>query len=336
MACVDKPTDDTIYLLDNLGFAVPCTTDSNNDQRYICSNIMYGKLPIFEMEGDKCKWKLCDINPKTNVIDFNNCKDTTFPYYVKNFEDGCKQTNFLTGDIETIDNDCCCNPESRCDVSQCCEGIGSQDCGSKDFNFFNVGYLENDQQKYLCLPHGKRNTCIKVPPGFEENPEWFPELKAAWEKNDKKFYYSSLCDCVKDNNACERNVLNCVPKEKCSVCNPDEQVAGKWVCKDGECSNPPEGGPYETQADCENNCAPINKFSCVLGECKEDPQGPYFSLDSCINNCISLSHVPFNYDIRSKIIKVLLYVILGIGILILLLILVWVFLFVSKKIKERK
>ncbi len=346
MSCENGPTadTDTIYLLDNLGTPIPCNKDGNN---FICSNVLYGKIPVLATGGSTCQWKLCDVDTINNKVDLDSCKATNYPYYSEptqvNGKDGCKLVDFKNPDTTTVASSCCCDADSLCDFITCCPGGHEEDCGFKDFtdHFFNVSYLQKAKNQYFCLPHGKSNICAQVPGDYTQSPEHYPQIKGP-------FYASSLCDCVKDETACESNPSNCVPKPQytrvgtkgvknvgaCVACNPG-QKPGSWVCDKGVCTSPASGeGVYQTQDDCSQNCGLINRYSCVSGICKKDPEGVFFSAPSCQNGCKKLSSTPSDYDLRKTVTKVLALLAFGALILILLLVLFYVFNLIRRRQRE--
>ena len=132
------PDNDTIYLLDNLGFSNVCT--KKND-KYICNNVMYGKTPV--LNTTKCVWEFCNTNIKTGDVDLSTCKETVYPYYVENANKGCVLKKLDNKDsIQTTAKDCCCNPDSLCDYTNCCDKVAIDKCDYKDFQgkFFNNTY----------------------------------------------------------------------------------------------------------------------------------------------------------------------------------------------------
>jgi len=330
MTCI-KPDGDVIYLLDNLGTSITCTKDDQN--RYVCSNVIYGKVPIFDTSKNNCSWKLCNVDINTNKIDFDNCRDTTYKYYSQQDGKGCKLTDYTKGEISSIDKDCCCNPDSICDYENCCDRVPIDQCPLQDFqnNFFNIGYLENDQNSYVCMDSGGNKICARTPADYNKNPEWYPKIQEA-AKNG--LYSSSLCDCVKDDTACEKNSQNCQSKPECIPCNP-EQVPGDYTCEKGICKKT-ENGEYKDISTCQQNCGEIGRYDCIEGKCMENESGDYYSLKSCQNACDKVVSNPSKYD-RKKIVQNIIIFISAVFILIILfLIFIYVFSLVKRKIQNNK
>ena len=346
MSCVNNPKGDSIYLLDDNQFPVLC---KKNGDKFVSTNIINGRVPVLFTGGIQgCGWFLCGVNISTGEIDYNNCQKTDYVWYTQNLNNKCELNRIDQNGIQASQsNNCCCDPNSRCDFDNCCENL-SVDCGTNfnacdwcDINSNNPYFGYNDfkkQKQFACLDKSGNMVCAQIPSDYDSHKDYYPNIEAAEKRKGITggIFSSQFCNCILDSEKCKTNPDMCSPKAGCSPCNP-VQVGGDYICINGKCSISSKKGEgnYSTPDECEQNCGTVDRYNCIDGKCLKDSQGDYHSEDACLLACTNLTSQALTYDLGKKIKKVLLYIGL-IGIIILfIVILVYVFIYIIRKRKRQ-
>lgn len=274
-------TNSEIYLLDNLGVSNQCVKTGD---KYVCTNIMYGKTPV--LNTSKCVWEFCDTDINTGEIDFNSCKETSYPFYVESQNGGCiiKRIDDPTYK-DTMKNNCCCNTDSLCDYTNCCDQQPIEQCEYRDFQdkFFNETYFVKPG-KFACV----NLECIEIPPDYDNNEDRYPGIKKSIEQNG--VFNSNLCNCVKNKDSC-KNTGDCQPILGCYPCISGDK--GSYSCVIGDSGDyscvKDDDGNYHTIDDCNNDCFKTKRWECNNSGCVENKKGDYYSETECKKICLNLA-----------------------------------------------
>lgn len=287
MPCQNSPEGDTVYAIDNLGVSIPCK--NRGDGQYICENILYGKLPVYD--SNLCGFKLCDIDVSTGnpIGDVKDCKSPIFPYYIDGTN--CELIDSSKNDgLGRLD---CCSPGF-----QSCSLNGQSIDNRYRLSPNTTGSGKNGGNRFTCSGQG----CITIPSDYDEkNPtemkKRFPDIFQYISDTNKKYgtgiFYGNKCNCIKNNTDCKNNG-NCEPVIGCGIC---AQNPGNYSCVYSidpnnpdnrgtpSCKETPGQGVFNSMQECIDNCSNSKRYSCVNGNCVENSDGGYFSLYSCQGIC---------------------------------------------------